>query len=368
MNKQELLNDRWERINKAIRLEKPDRTPVILLYTLFSARITGMSFPDFCKSVANSAKAMIEAFEMCGDADGVDYLGFPVYALSFLWLSKIKVPGIDLDPETAYQVAEAELMKVEDYDTILEKGWPAFLEEFIANRVYNDVDPALLPQNQPPFDAKTACDPYGIPVLTAGAPMPSPYELLCGGRSMTNFVHDLFTMPDKVQAVMDEIMPYIPDMNIDMTKQGGYPGIWVGGWRTASNMVSPRFWNRFVWPYYEKLVNKVYDAGLTPILHLDADWTRDLERLRDLPKGCIFAPDGMTDIFKAKKVLGDKMCIMGDVPAALFSVSSPDEVYKYCRKLITELGPEGFILHSGCDIPTNAKLENVKAMIAAAHD
>jgi len=34
--------------------------------------------------------------------------------------------------------------------------------------------------------------------------------------------------------------------------------------------------------------------------------------------------------------------------------------------LIRELGPEGFILHSGCDIPANAKLENVKAMVAAA--
>jgi len=30
------------------------------------------------------------------------------------------------------------------------------------------------------------------------------------------------------------------------------------------------------------------------------------------------------------------------------------------------LGPEGFILHSGCDIPVNARLENVHAMIAAA--
>jgi uroporphyrinogen-III decarboxylase len=30
------------------------------------------------------------------------------------------------------------------------------------------------------------------------------------------------------------------------------------------------------------------------------------------------------------------------------------------------LGPEGFILQSGCDIPNNARLENVQAMVAAA--
>jgi uroporphyrinogen-III decarboxylase len=31
--------------------------------------------------------------------------------------------------------------------------------------------------------------------------------------------------------------------------------------------------------------------------------------------------------------------------------------------LINEIGPAGFILSSGCDIPPNAKPENVKAMI-----
>lgn len=45
---------------------------------------------------------------------------------------------------------------------------------------------------------------------------------------------------------------------------------------------------------------------------------------------------------------------------------TPDTVYDYCTRLIRELGPGGFMLQSGCDIPTNAKLENVKAMVAAA--
>jgi len=32
------------------------------------------------------------------------------------------------------------------------------------------------------------------------------------------------------------------------------------------------------------------------------------------------------------------------------------------------LGPEGFILQSDCDIPENARLEDVRAMVAAALD
>jgi len=60
------------------------------------------------------------------------------------------------------------------------------------------------------------------------------------------------------------------------------------------------------------------------------------------------------------------MCLMGDVPATMLAFDTPDEVYEYSTKLIRELGPEGFILHSGCDIPMDAKLPNVRAMVAAA--
>lgn len=118
---------------------------------------------------------------------------------------------------------------------------------------------------------------------------------------------------------------------------------------------------------FRRLVNEVLDSGLIPLLHLDSNWERELGRFREFPKGkIIMALDGETDIFRAREILGDHMCLMGDVPAALFAFGSPAEVYNYSRKLIREIGPEGFILQSGCDIPANAKLENVQAMVAAA--
>ena len=57
---------------------------------------------------------------------------------------------------------------------------------------------------------------------------------------------------------------------------------------------------------------------------------------------------------------------MGDVPASMLYLESPEAVAAYCARLVHELGPNGFILQSGCDIPANARLENVKAMVAAA--
>jgi uroporphyrinogen-III decarboxylase len=166
---------------------------------------------------------------------------------------------------------------------------------------------------------------------------------------------------------MNTILPHLANKAVQRAKNLGYPLVWIGGWRSAPYLLSPAMWNRFVWPYLCELVNEVVEAGLIALLHLDSDWTRELERFKELPRGkCVMALDGETDIFKAKEILGDHMCIMGDVPASMLFLKSPDDIYRYCSRLIRELGPRGFILQSGCDIPANAKLENVQAMVAAA--
>jgi uroporphyrinogen-III decarboxylase len=367
MNNQMLLREREARIRKAIALERPDRTPVVLLYALFAARVTGMPFPDFCSSISGSAEAMIETFRRCGDADGTDYIGFYAYDLSRMWMSKVKLPGRELPDNVAYQVSETELMKVEDYDDVLRYGWEEFYDDYLQKRVLDDLPPSLRPGRQPVFNARSACDPLGIPVLTPGSPIVPPFDKLCGGRSMVRFIHDLYTIPDKVEAVMDAMVPTACAAAIATAKEWGYPATWVGGWRSASANLEPALWERFVWPYLQGLVQEVTGAGLVAILHLDGDWTRDLNRFRELPRGrCILATDGTTDLFKAKEILGDHMCLMGDVPAVKLTMGTPDDVYAYSSRLIRELGPEGFILHSGCDIPANARLENVKAMICAA--
>lgn len=183
---------------------------------------------------------------------------------------------------------------------------------------------------------------------------------------MSGFFADLLRIPDKIEEVMEAIMPHVVAPVVERAKAEGIPAVWVGGWRSASKLISPAIWNRFAWPYLERAVHEVVDSGLVALLHLDSNWTRDLAAFTALPKGkCILSTDGETDLFAAKEILGGHMCLMGDVPARMLALATPDEVYEYSARLIRELGPDGFILHSGCDIPTNAQLANVKAMIAA---
>jgi uroporphyrinogen-III decarboxylase len=267
-----------------------------------------------------------------------------------------------------WQVVESELLNRKDYDRILNIGWPDFFMEFMNKRILDDVPPEWMPPQRKSLNVKKAWREAGLPVLMNEI-VTTPIELLCGSRSMEKFMIDLVEIPDKVEAVMNAIVPHLLAPTIQRTKKLGYPAVWIGGWRSAPFLYSPSMWRRFVWPYFSQVVKEVVDADLIALLHLDSDWTRELESFRELPKAkCLMGLDGETDIHKARDILDDHMCIMGDVPASMLFSGSPDKVYEYCRTLITELGPDGYILQSGCDIPTNAKLENVQAMVQAALD
>jgi len=365
MNKKKLYQQRLTRILQAVALEKPDRTPVVLEYSGFAAHVTNTQMAEFLRSPTKNIETMIQAYDIIGEGDAINYGSFWPYALCYDFMAKVRVPGVELPEDAMWQVIEYELMKSDDYDRILKMGWPKFSEEFMHNRVFEDAPTDFFPPRRKAIDVRGKWQTHGVPVLSGGD-VTTPIELLCGARSLMEFSMDLINIPDKVAAAMDEILPHLAGKAIRRANKLGYPAVWVGGWRSAPCMLSPAMWNRFVWPYFSKLVNEVVEAGLIAILHLDSDWTRELERFKELPRAkCIMALDGETDIFKAKTVLGDHMCIMGDVSAAMLYLETPESVRDYCTKLIRGIGPRGFILQSGCDIPTNAKLENVKAMVAA---
>ncbi len=366
-NASKLYEERLERILATVRLEKTDRVPVVPLGDSFCARHLGVKLSEFCTQPPLSNQVILKSFTSLGEVDGLQHVNFYVHNLSTIWLSRLKIPGRDLPENELWQVDEGELMTVDDYDAIINDGFPAFLDRFYAEKL-DDLRgkleiffPSLPPAMQATADAGIV--PFSPAIVTI------PYELFCGGRSMHQFLRDLYRIPDKVQEAMDAAMPHILEDARMLCRNVRPIAVWVGGWRSASEFISPRHWQRFVFPYYKKLVEAVVEEGVIAVLHFDSDWTRDLEHLRELPaRKFIFSPDSSTDIFKAKQVLGDHACIMGDVPASLLSLGAVDKVKEYCRRLMREIGPTGFILAQGCDIPPNAKPENVSAMLASVKE
>ncbi len=371
MTNESLYQERYDRIQKAIRLEPVDRVPVVYMGVAFAPRYIGMSIADFCADPEATVKANLATMDKLGDFDGINLAGAgritPI--LTAMWLSRLGVPGRDLPADSLWQVREAEVMTVDDYDFIVNNGWQAFLGSYMPRVIdmaeFGEAMGWLMANMGRSLSAYRERG-YVRVCVTATAP---PYEYFCGGRSMQKFIFDLHRIPDKVQAAMDKIMPELIGPAIGTAQATGIKGIWVGGWRTASALISPKLWNRFAWPYYVKIVNALVEAGLTPVLHWDQDWTRDLGRLRELPaKKCVLNPDGLTNMRKFKELVGDRMAMMGDIPASMFAASTPDDIYKYVRDLINLFGSKGLILCPGCDAPINTKPGNMEAFVAAARE
>jgi len=371
MNNEALYQERLSLIRKVINLEPADRIPIIQAASAFSPRYMGMSMAEYCADPEAPLQVTIAAMDKLGGFDGTNMAsaGRLTSILPTLWLSRVAVPGRDLPPDSLYQIREAEVMTQDDYDVIVDKGWQGFLDGYLPKVA--DMEELAEAQRWFAANLSRAIGLYRehgyVAIVSNG--VTTPFEYFCGGRSMSKFYADLYRIPDKVQAAMDVALPEIIAQSVNGARLGGTIGIWVGGWRSASALVAPKLWNRFVWPYFVRIVNDVVDAGLVPVLHLDQDWTRDLGRLRDLPaKKCVLNPDGMTSMKQFKEIAGDHMAMLGDVPSSLFATGTPEDIRRYVRDLVNLFESRGLLLCPGCDAPINTKPENMEAFIAAGRE
>lgn len=357
---QEHLN----RVLAAIRLESSDRVPFVPGGPAVNAAVAGVPLAQYCSDMKINCQANLKGLETIGEVDAVQNTIFQPDILATLWLGEVKVPGRDLGDNELWQMHEKEYVKQEDYDVILEEGFGPWFEKFLVERLGNPLQYCKEFFEYGPTAKKIFAD-AGYPFISEMI-LASPFEMFCGGRSFYNFFsEDLLEIPDKVEQVFDVVQAEnLKKWESAFQNPETKPlGVWVGGWRGTPGMLNPELFERFSWKYMREIVELCLKYGVIPILHLDSEWTLGLKYIKELPpKSCIVSLDGKTDIFKAKEILGDHSCIMGDVPATLLSFGTPEKVDAYCKKLIEEIGPAGFILGTGCDAPFNAKLENLKAM------
>ena len=137
--------------------------------------------------------------------------------------------------------------------------------------------------------------------------------------------------------------------------------------RVSDEFLSPKQFEEFVWPNWKRSIEATLKLGY------DVNWMffegrrdKQLEYFADFPKGSLLILFERTDIFRAKEILGDRVCLMGNVPLSLLQLGSPRDVEDYCKKLIKVCGKGGgFILANGGGI-YDAKPENMRAMVETA--
>ena len=84
--------------------------------------------------------------------------------------------------------------------------------------------------------------------------------------------------------------------------------------------------------------------------------------IKDIPAGKACYAFEATDMVKAKEILGDTVCIRGNVPLSIMATGTQDQVRAYCKKLIDTVAKGGgYIMDTSTGLD-DAKPENVKAL------
>ncbi len=369
-----------ERLAAAIRCEKPDRVPISPILDFFCARYKGVVLEKFINDGDLGRDLLMQVWDEFGGWDAT-YNGSTLnqFAFALTLPMRLKVPGRELPPDALWQFQEQVIIEPEDYDFVIDHGFMPLWGKLFP-RVAPNYSPAQIPELMEGWQKQTIKDALlweakGVAIWAAVAISP-PIDFFSMGRSMKEFTFDLYRRPEKVLAAMDAITPGLIETAVggqmaarQLTKHG-YMVNFIGATRGSATFISAKMFEKFNWPFIKRIALALLDAGITPQFHFDSDWGPFLEYFKDLPKGkCVLELDGATDIFKAKKVLGGHMCLMGDVPPALLTVGSVEDVRAYVRRLCEEVGDGGgFILSSGCSVPVDSKPENVRAMIDAGKE
>jgi uroporphyrinogen-III decarboxylase len=179
---------------------------------------------------------------------------------------------------------------------------------------------------------------------------------------------DMFRHPDKLLEAMDRAAYFIAADTIETTKNNPCKQVFIPLHWGLDGFMSLDQFNTFYWPQLRKVILMLIEADLTPCVLWEGDCQSRLEFIGDIPPKKAIYWFEKTDLKKAKDVLGDIVCLRGNVPSSLLTTGTADDVDEYCRDLIKSVGKGGgFILDGAIGVPDEAKTENVIAMAQSIH-
>lgn len=405
---EELYEEREKRVRDAIELKEPDRVPVVLTMNYFPARyVGGLTIADsFSNHDAwrEATKKTIVELEPDLIAPGAGGSGS---ALTYLSPKLYKWAGDGLGPNSIHQFIEGESLKAEEYDLFLSdpgdftlryylpRVWGALASfsklpslqslwgaSTLASQAASFGNPEVIKAFEALFKAGQAQEKLrqamsgfdeemanlGYPPLSHGNAA-HPFDVISDHlRGMTGTMLDMYRNPDKLLRACEMILSrsVASGLSALKSKRGNPKRVGTALHRGSDGFMSLKQFETFYWPFLKKLTVSFTDKGLVYVPFYEGYWEQRLKYLLELPKGKTIARFALTDLAKAKAVLGGHTCIMGGVPHTLLQTASPQEVEDYCKNLIKVYGEGGgLIITSSTGLTNEARPENVRAMINA---
>ena len=397
-----LYEQREKRINEAIALRKPDRVPVWHgVPGLYPSQRLGISREEQMMDPERSLEANFQT-ALYYDSDMVELMPPLGCVLAPLGYRHLRWAGHGLPADSGWQFVDEELMKPEEYDEliydpsdfIMRKYWPRAY-----GRLAGLADLMPLREAQGYFAAQFAFFPFGTPaglealealkeagqeafksvmaimghgkrLREAGFPLSwsafgaVPFDLVGDFlRGRKGVMLDMFRRPEKLEAAAEKMLPMAIEMAVRSARMSGNPRVFIAIHGGVEGFMSLDQYKRFYWPTFQALLVALAEQDLNPFVLVEGASNSRLETMADVPPGKICYWFDHVDMRRAKEVLGGKACIAGNVPIALLTVGTPDDVRAYCKGLIDTVGRDGGFIMGPSGQTEDVKIENVKAMV-----
>jgi len=399
--------ERVTRFIKAIKLEKPDRVPVMLPAGFYPAYYAGGTLKTVMYDYDELKRAWLKFlndFEM-------DTFNGPGLVLPGKMLDNINYklhlwPGHGLaDDIPLYQYLEGEYMNPEEYDALIKDPtdfllrifFPRSVGAFAGFRKLGPMtpfigipvfyitqfgDPEIRASVQALLEAGLEGAKWQVAVMEVSqagreAGFPSIWGGLCGApydligdmmRGTKGIMMDMYKRPGKLIEAMERIAPIVIDEAIGMANASGCPVIFMPLHKGPGGFMSNKQFETFYWPTFKKVMMGLIDEGLVPLPFAEGDYTPRLEIIKDMPRGTVIWHFETMDMAKAKKVLGDNACIAGNLPVSVLCTGTPQEVKEGCRQLIETCARGGGYILTASASMNQGRAENLRAMMEAAKE
>lgn len=399
---------RAQRIIDAYNVREPDRIPIqlpigdspYLLYGIncHTAMYDIQKAVEACREFNKKYAAELEYFAspFTTPAKALDILDYKLYVWPGHGLS-VNAPG--------YQFVEGEYMKAEEYDdlirdpsgfwfrTYLPRVFGAFssfpllppLTDIIeiptgqlaplANPQVRETLKKLIEVSEELEQRNIATAEFAGQGPANGYPNAmrtlwfAPFDIIGDTlRGTASIMKDMYRRPDKLLKAMDVLADISINSVLNSADFSKITTITFPLHKGADGWMSQKQFDTFYWPSLKKVLNAFINEGLVCVLFAEGSYNTRLEYVNEFPKGSICWWFDQTDMARAKKVLGEKCCIQGNVPSSLMVTGDPKDVKEHCKKLIDICAPGGgYIMCAGCNAE-NPKLDNLRAMVSACKE
>ncbi|OON95908.1 MAG: hypothetical protein ATN31_10325 [Candidatus Epulonipiscioides saccharophilum] len=142
----------------------------------------------------------------------------------------------------------------------------------------------------------------------------------------------------------------------------------VGDPVASGDMISPGMFEEYALPSIKMTAEKLNDKNIKYFVHICGNTIARVEPLLD--SGIALLSVDSIDLDKALSISRGDYTLAGDLnPYEVLQIKTAEEVYQHCVGRIKIAGLSGgFVLMPGCDLAPNIPLENLQAMVKAAHD